>query len=326
MRSAFVLVLLASFGALGAAACSTSMPEPPPLVPAAADAPPTFTFAPPAHERFVRTERRSVEMAIVGTNARSADEEVLRWNVDAHRLNTSSIVDQELAHVTLRHNGRTIVDGAPPLHAVTAQLVLDVSGNLQDVRGLDGAPDAIASMASPDDAPLVKAIFSTQNLRATIAMRHDEIYGALTGGRPATAGASWTALAKPQHGIESREVTVERIEPCGSGRRESCARVAIDLTLDPRIAENAAVSMVQSWVRSQGGDTRALHAKSGASSEQGSIWIEPATMVVHGASFVETGRALVTGAKGRNGAPREVEIRGTTEYTYDYASEAVSAL
>src|SRR5262249_54037187 len=105
MRSPFGLVLLT---ALGATACSTAMPEPPPLVPASSAAPPTFTWAPPAHMRFARTERRSVEMAIVGTDARSVDEEVLRWNVDAHRLNTTTIVDQELSHVTLRHNGRTL--------------------------------------------------------------------------------------------------------------------------------------------------------------------------------------------------------------------------
>jgi hypothetical protein len=304
-RTVLACALIAS-----TAACSTMEPaEAPPIEP-------TFTYAPPALLQYVRTEKRVVEIAAVGTPAQSIDDEELRWVVDAHRLNTSTIVEQTLAHVTWKHDGETIVDGAPAV-PVTAQLVLDTSGRLTDVRGLEGSSEAIAKLAPPEVARLVGAIFSPQNLRATIELRHEELAGAVAG-HPARVGASYRIDAPKNEIVRRRDVDIDREEPCD---HTTCMLVHVRAQMNPKVLSAAAEVMVRAYAYSRGAGVTGLKVRSAEAFTDGLMRVEPSTMIVHGATFGETGRAVIGGLR----EPVVVDMRGRTTYAFEYGPHAAVA-
>src|SRR5882672_1082187 len=152
-----VVVLFAASSAasllLRASACSTSDVQETARSGSAEMQPASFTFAPPDGTRGVRTEHRRYEVSLVGTPLRNLEEQELRWNIEAKHSGDQYTVNQELAHVTMKHDGETLVDRDVKPGAVTAELVIDRAGNLVDVRGLEGTSKTLQSLVAPDASP-----------------------------------------------------------------------------------------------------------------------------------------------------------------------------
>ena len=80
----------------------------------------TFAPAPAQALRGVLTERRSSHSTIAGTALRSHDEQELRWRVSSDRSGSGFLVAQQLVHITLIHDGVTIIDRDVRPGSVTA--------------------------------------------------------------------------------------------------------------------------------------------------------------------------------------------------------------
>jgi hypothetical protein len=134
-----------------------------------------------------------------------------------------------------------------------------------------------------------------------------------TVGQSAAPGASWTIPRKQGSLVLSRKVTVERHEPCGNA---TCARMRVDYEVDPRAVSDAAVAVVKARVQAAGGDPTKVVVKNSTYAMRGTMLIEPATMLGHGASLDESGTISMTGPSKEEVT---VEMKGLTEISYDYA-------
>ena len=232
---------------------STTQPLAAPLVTQAAQPsaqPKVFTFAPPVGTRFVRTEKRGYQSSLVGVPSGRREEQELRWQVDVGKAGDQYIVRQNLQHVTMKLNGATVIDGDLAPDAITARLAIDRNGNLTDVHGLENTSQTLRAIAhaTMDDAD--ERAVSPAGLKALVAMRYNVLTGDFVG-RPSTVGSSWTSPGRPNTGVVSKTLTVERMEPCGKAQ---CARVRADIKLDaPMVFDNAA-ELVKHRVRELGGD------------------------------------------------------------------------
>lgn len=280
----------------------------------------SFTFAPPDGTRGVRTERRRYEIALVGTPLRDLEEEELRWNIAAHAprgANQPFTIDQELTHVTMKHDGETFVDRDIQPGTVKAQLLVDRAGNLVDVRGLDDASKTLRSLVSPEQAPVAARAFSTQNLEALVATRYEETVGDVVG-RPDKVGSSWTTQAEPGRAVVSRTVSVQSLEPCGGA---TCARLRADYKLDPHILVALAGEIVRDYARWSGQAPSKMNTQAALYSVEGTLLTEPATMVNHNAALDESGKVLFAGPKRQ----MEIDLTGKTEISFDYVRPVSSA-
>jgi hypothetical protein len=278
--------------------------------------PADFTFAPPDGMRGVRTERRRYEVALVGTPLRNLREDELTWNIGSHTEGDHFLVDQELAHVTLKRDGATVLDKDVPQGAVKAELLIDKAGNLVDVRGLEGVPKAVASLVRPEDARAAEGMFSTQSLRALVATRYDETMGSIVG-RPAKVGSTWQTEGRPGGAVQSRTVSVQSIEPCGG---EMCARLQATYKMDPHAMITLANEVARDYARWAGQAPSKIQVQAAMYSKQGTLLTEPATLMNHQAALDESGKVLFTGSK----RAMEIDLTGKTEISFDYTLPAAS--
>jgi hypothetical protein len=304
--------------AIGAAACSMSDEQETAHGASAEMQPDSFTFAPPDGMRGVRTEHRRYEVSLVGTPLRNLEEQELRWNVQSAHTGDQFTVSQELSHVTMKHDGETLIDRDIKPGAVVAQLVIDKAGNLVDVRGLEGTSKTLQALLAPDAGPGADRAFSAQSLKALVATRYEQTLGDVVG-RPTKAGSSWTTQGRPGGPVISRTVTVEKTEPCGA---MMCANLQAIYKLNPRTMLTVADEIVADYARWAGRAPSKMNVQAAMYSMQGMLLTEPATMVNHGASLDETGKVLFEGPK----HAMEIDLEGKTEISFEYAKPVASTV
>ncbi|HVW26523.1 MAG TPA: hypothetical protein VHC69_14240 [Polyangiaceae bacterium] len=308
-RVAWLVAMIAGLGG-SSTACSK---EPSAASPAsAAQNTQTFRFAPPDGTNFVRTDKRRREMGIVGAPLRRVDDEELTWHIAVEQHGDQYHVKQDLVHISDKRDGRIVAEGRPP-EGISAELVIDHDGNLLEVRGLDKAAQVLRSLVAPgeeaDAAPLITPDF----LSDVVAMRYRVLFGE-TIGKGATPGSTWTITNPPGSVIASRTVTVMGDEACDG---TTCARLHVDFNLDPREVAGAASDMLKARVSAAGGDASKVNVKTASYGMKGSMLVEPATMLNHGAQLDEGGTVTLTDPDGQSVT---VEVKGTTELTYSYPS------
>jgi hypothetical protein len=296
----------------GAAACSD---EEPARSASTEMQPAAFTFAPPDGTTAVRTDHRRYEVSLVGTPLRNLEEEELRWNVSAKRVGDGYTVQQELTHATMKHDGETLIDQDVKPGAVTAQLIIDRTGNLVEVRGLQGSVKSLKAPASAEQAPAAERLFINQNLKALIATRYEETLGDIIG-RPTKVGSSWTTAGRPDGAVTSRTVKVAPMEPCGE---VMCARLDATYQLNPKAMVTLADGVVRDFAKLSGRAPSALSVQEATYTMAGMLLTEPATMVNHAASLDETGKVVFSG--GPSG-PMEIDLQGKVEISYEFAKPA----
>jgi len=100
-------------------------------------------------------------------------------------------------------------------------------------------------------------------------------------------------------------------EVCGTA---TCARLRVDVKVDPRVLTDNAVALVKSHFAAVGRDPSKVSVRRASYGMSGAMLVEPATMLSHGASLAEVGTVTVAGP-----AQEEltVELKGTTELAYD---------
>jgi hypothetical protein len=302
--------------AAGPVACNTVETTPAPrggVAEMQAVEPRNFVFAPPAASHVIWTERRTFDVSIARTEHSEHDESELRWHVSTHpSLYDTTVVDQRPLYVTASHDGRGIVDGAPALADV--QLVVSAGGNLEDVRGLDGASLALRSLAAPGMELRAAQLLSPEALRTIMVTRHDLFVGDVVG-RPAHTGATWIVPRKPAGAALLRRYTVEGPRQCGE---RMCSSVRLHVDLDPHALNAAVIAAVARYGEMQGAPSTPQVAGA-IYSMDGEIFIDPRTMRTVGATLADTGRARVTVA----GGSFDVDVRGVTQDTF--SDESLSA-
>jgi len=304
--------LVAATSGLGGLSTACSKEEPSPASPASVAQPQSFQFAPPDGTEYVRTDRRREEIAIVGVPLRKVDEDELTWNIGIEHRGDQYRVKQELVMVDFERDGRTVAKGKPP-KGIAAELVIDRDGNLMDVSGLDQAAEVLRSLAGPGEEAEAERVITPDLLAYVIAMRYRLLFGE-TIGRGATPGTSWTISNPPGSVIMSRTVTVTGQETCDA---TTCARLKVDFKLDPRQVADAAADIVKSRVSESGGDPSKVTVRDASYEMKGSMLVEPATMLSHGAMLNEGGKVTVVDPDQKSVT---VEIKGTTELSYSYGA------
>lgn len=306
----------------GAGACSKeperAPAQSPTLTAAPAAAAQTFQFAPPDGTKFVRTDRHRQERTLAGTAVSSVEENELKWRVAIDKKGDRYHVKQDLAHLTMRQDGKVVADGDVQ-EGIRAELVIDRNGNLMEVKGLEDTAARLRALAAPGMEAAVEQTLTPQYLATLVANRYRVLFGE-TIGHPATPGSSWTVNNAPGSFVSSRTVTVERHEMCGT---VTCARLRVDFKVDPRVLSDAAVALVRSRVRTAGGDPAQVSVKTSRYGMSGTMLVEPQTMLSHGASLSEVGSVTVATAGGQQ--QMTVEVKGTTDISYDYGSQPMAA-
>jgi hypothetical protein len=309
--------LVAVCAGLGASATGCSKEEPSPASAASVAQGQKFRFAPPDGMTYVRTDKRRREMGIVGAPLRRVDDEELTWNISVEHKGDMYHVKQELVHVSDQRDGRILAEGKPP-QGIAAELVIDKDGNLVDVKGLDKAAEVMHSLVAPGRETEAARLLTPDFLSDIVASRYKLLFGD-TIGRDATPGSSWTITNPPGAFVSSRTVTVSRQESCDGA---TCARLQVDFRLDPREVADNAGDMVRFRVAASGGDATKVNVKHADYEMRGSMLVEPATMLPHGAQLDEGGTVLIADPDGQEVT---VQIQGTTQLSYSYPSTPTAA-
>jgi hypothetical protein len=279
--------------------------------------PDDFTFAVPLGTHYLWTERRTVDVSLAGTKVAQHDQSELRWDVVARPSEANAtIFDQRLVSVKATHDGATVVDGEPAGAAL--QVVVDSGGNLQDVRGLQGASQSIQDLAPRGMEGRAARLFSPQDLRELVSTRHDLFLGDVVF-RPAREGSTWIVPTRSKGDALFRRYTVEGFEPCDT---TTCARLRLAFGFDPASMDGVARGIVERYLTAHEESARArdgaeLSVREARYRMAGTALLDPSTLLGHGALMTESGRATVDGPDGKSYV---VDLRGRTVDTYEYVT------
>jgi hypothetical protein len=314
--------------AVGAAACATTIPQRP-QPPGVAEmqgreTPASFRFWAPPDTKFVWTERRQFDAALVGTDVADHDESELRWNVSMHPSSSSSseptVIDQRLERVFLRHAGRTVVVGAPN---ALVQLAVDSEGTLESVSGLEAAARTVRAMASPEEGPLVDRMFSEAALSALVRSRAHLMLEDVVG-RPTYDGATWIVPQRSAGNALFTRYTVEGPRPCNAtpgGEPSECTQLHVWVDVQPRAAETLARSLIERYAHERGQQVAPLPEWRGGYHLWGMIRVQPATLLPAGAALREAGHFTVASGEKRY----DVDLRAVTDDTFEYGPRNVAS-
>ena len=112
---------------------------------------PTFTYAPPAGTRFVRTVKLVNETSLVGSPYRQREEQEFVWNVAFTREGENTLVTQQLQRVAVRINGAELLDGERmPGGGLSVDLVVSPEPRVVEVRGAERAAEVLRGRSRPD--------------------------------------------------------------------------------------------------------------------------------------------------------------------------------
>jgi hypothetical protein len=277
----------------------------------------TFKFAPPVGTQFTRTEKRRYEASLAGTPISRREEQELRWMVNVGKSGDQYIINQQLAHITMKHNDDTWLDADVQPKSLSAQLVVDRAGNLVDVRGLENSSAILRTLVTRKIDRLQEAALTPDGFKALVAMRWDALAGDIAG-RPVAPGRSWTVQGRPKSPIVSRTFTVERLEVCDS---KTCAKLREDIKLDPAMMTQIAGDLMSRRVKELGGNPSKINPEATMYTMSGTVVTEPDTMLIHDASLNENGRIVASAG----GTGFEVVLNGMTQYTYEYPNKPVAS-
>jgi hypothetical protein len=267
----------------------------------------------------VRIDRRRQELAIVGVPVRRVDEEELLWRISIDIKGDEYRIRQDLQNLTLVRDGEVIAKGKVT-QPISAELLIDHNGKLREVRGLEKTALSLQTLAASGMEEAARHSLTPASLTSLVASRYTVLFGE-TIGQPATPGTSWTIKNPPDSFVVSRTVTVMHYEPCGAA---TCARLDVDFQLDPHAVADAALDFAKAGIQATGGDPSSVSVRRATYSMSGTMLVEPATMLNHGASLIEGGLVTLLDPSQRE---VKVEVKGTTELTYAYpAAGRVSGL
>jgi hypothetical protein len=312
--------LIAITAGLGGPLLACSKEEPPPASPAsatAARAGEVFRFAPPDGTEFVRTDRRSEEVAVVGAPLRQIETDELRWRTRVAREGDAYRIDQDLVYLSYSRDGETLLQGEVP-KGISATLHIDPRGELTSINGLERTAETLRSLVTPGQEAVAEKLFTAESLSDVVASRYKILFGE-TIGRPSAPGSSWKLSHPPGSFVTSRTVTVTGHEPCGE---TICARLQVTFELDPKVVADTAVGIVGSSLGGAGEAPEQATVKSADYRMSGWMLLEPATMLSHGASLTEGGTVTVADADNK---AITIELKGTTELSYSYTHGRTSA-
>jgi hypothetical protein len=276
----------------------------------------TFRFAPPDGTEYVRVDKRTEEVAIVGMPLRRIEEEELKWRVGIEKSGDQYNVKQDLVYLTYTRDGQTVAKGDVQ-EGISAELAIDKNGNLTDVKGLDKTAERLRSLIAPGKEAEAEQVITPAALAYLVSSRYKVLFGD-TIGRDARPGSTWTIKSPPGSFISSRTVKVIHHEPCGEA---TCALMHVDFELDPQVVTDRAMRMVASRVVAAGGNPARITLQNASYGMSGSMLIEPATMLSHGASLAEAGIVKVADPEKNE---LTVEIKGKTEISYSYMGAAAA--
>ncbi len=269
------------------------------------------------------TDRRSYDASVSGTPIRTHEEQTLRWKLRTTRQGRSVIVDEELAHVMLKHGGATLVDRDVEPGAVAGEFIVDRTGAVSDVTGLEGAPAALRLQPGSDAATYAEEVLAAPRLRGLIAARYYQTIADI-GGRPAGAGATWSTdwERSPGHGLSpvtTRTVTVEGPEGCGS---TTCTRLRTSYKLAPRLLADEVSAILDFYAQTQGAPVFKPVLKGATYSMNGMVLTDPVTLVSRQAALTETGGIRIASGERQF----QVKVAAKSQVIFEPAPEVVGRL
>jgi hypothetical protein len=269
-----------------------------------------FQYAPRIGSKFRHVMTRAEELTIVGTPLRQLEEWTITWDVTLSSENNATLMRGELAALALSVNGAKVLAGdeVAPKKAFV-EILLDSEGKVIDVRRTETLTDAIVSVANPEAAPVVRAIFDAEGLRYHFAGLVAERAADLRG-RPTKVGASWQIDAAPEApGAATRTLRIVDEEPCGAF---SCVKVARETRILPELVWAAAKNDVAAYVKEKGGDPEKIELAKVDVELVDEMVVEPATLQFHAASFLQSSTLTVASPAG------ELTVKSSLKRTSSY--------
>ena len=266
---------------------------------------PTFTYAPPAGTRFVRTVKLVNETSLVGSPYRQREEQEFVWNVSFTREGDNTLVTQQLQRVALRINGADLLDGERmPGGGLSVDLVVTPEPRVVEVRGADRAAEVLAGLVAPG-SERGRGMFGPEQVKELAVARFEMVIRDVVG-HPTAPGSTWAA-ADPDPAVQKKTMTVDRLEPCGAAR---CARVSAQYDVDPRAAARRALRFAAAFLARNGVDPAQAEVVDASLDYRDELLLEPGTLVDHAATFSQIARVTFAGAQGKE---IPVELRTSLE-------------
>lgn len=267
---------------------------------------PTFTYAPQAGTRFVRTVKLVNETTLIGSPFREREEQEFVWNVSFSREGENTLVTQQLQRVALRINGAELLDGERmPGMGLSVDLVVSPEPKVLDVRGTEKAAEVLTSLASPGAEGNARRMVGPEQVKELAVQRFEMVVRDVVG-HPSAPGSTWVA-ADPDPAVKRKTMNVDRLEPCGSTR---CARVSAQYDVDPRAAAKRALRFAAAFLARNGVDPSQAEVVDASLDYRDELLVEPGTLVDHGATFAQIARVTFAGPQGKE---IPVEIRTSLE-------------
>ena len=267
---------------------------------------PTFTYAPPAGTRLVRTVKLVNETSLVGSPYRQREEQEFVWNVAFSREGENTLVTQQLQRVALRINGADVLDGERmPGNSLSVDLVVSPEPRVIDVRGAERAAEVLAGLASPGAEGSARGMFGPEQVRELAVARFEMVVRDVVG-HPTAPGSTWVA-ADPDPAVKRKTMTVDRLEPCGTSH---CARISAQYDVDPRAAAKRALRFAAAFLARNGVDPAQTEVLDASLDYRDELLLEPGTLVDHAATFSQTAKVIFAGPQGKE---IPVELRTSLE-------------
>jgi hypothetical protein len=268
---------------------------------------PTFTYAPPAGTRYVRTVKIVTETSLPGSAFRQRVEREFVWNIGVSKDGDNTLVKQQLQRLAVRVNGADIVDGERvPGSNLSVDLVVDKSAKVVDVRGAEQAAELLNGLLRPGAAQDASdQAFTTEAVKEIAVARFEMVVRDLVG-HPTAPGSSWT-VPDDDPAVRKKTVSVDKLEACGGA---TCARVSAQYDVEPQAASRRAMRSGAAFLRQNGVNPATTEVLDTSFDARDELLVEPSTMIDHSATFSQTARVIFAGAKGQ---PIAVEFRASLE-------------
>jgi hypothetical protein len=272
----------------------------------------TFKFSPRLGSKFRHVMTRAQELTIVGTPLRQMEEWKLTWDIELSAEQDAVLMRATMASLALSVNGAEVLRGDEVTSKQAfVEILVDSSGKVIDVRRTQTLTDAIVSVARPEAAEVVRAVFHPEALRYHFAGLVAERLADLTG-RPAKVGSSWQIDAAPDApGAATRTLRVTAAEACGAF---NCVKVASETKIAPEVVWESAKAQVANYVSSRGGDPAAVQLGNAEVELVDEVLVEPATLQFHGATFSQAATITVQAPEGQLTVKSSLKRTSTYEF------------
>jgi hypothetical protein len=271
---------------------------------------PTFTYAPPAGTRFVRTVKLVSETSLVGSPYRQREEQEFVWNVSFAREGDLTVVTHQLQRVTLRINGADLLDGERvPGTGVSVDLLVSQEPRVVGVRGAERAAEALAGLVAAGNERAA-GMFGPDQVKEIAVARFEMVIRDVVG-HPTAPGSTWPVV-DTDNVILKKVMTVDRLEPCGAAR---CAHVSAQYEVNPQAAARRAMRSAAAFLARNGVNPAQAEVVDANMDYRDELVLEPSTLVDHSATFTQVARVTFAGS---NGNPIPVEFRTALEQTSSF--------